>query len=227
MANTIKRFDENSKKRIAEFDNLTNLTEGIIDTVYSSIGDWQDILGKDLEKVKLYKSLQEDYQREVSQGDNDKKLDDLKMQLEKLKSEIPSQLVNIDSKPIFAYEASREVIHFIYDAVNNYGEFVIVANVSSSSPEEYQKIYQLPIGHFVNLELSTSMHSNGIYVLLEDSKIIGELLNPFSDFGVHDYEFNKAFAEVFHLESVNDRCTAIFSEITKNDRNKMTLKIQL
>src|SRR5258706_7501383 len=161
LSGVITSFDNKPTTNQLDIKSLINLTDGIIDTVNSSAADWQDILGEDLEKIDLYKSLKEDYVRRSIQGNNNEELQILNEKIEKIRSEIPAQLYE-PIKRLSEYGTPESVVDYIITSLSETKEYSILATIPSVIPASvYQDIANLPIGAPLKLVLGRSMHGSG------------------------------------------------------------------
>jgi hypothetical protein len=192
------------KNNIHELDVLSSIADSMSDTVISSIADWTEVIGDELEKEKRIRELEERYSKvqlstiqigeDVSTVEENKELKAIKSEVERLRSEIPLML-GYDIKPLSTYESPEIIEKGLKSALENQGELLLYADVEKGL--SYEDLLAYEEGQQLFLFPDRAMHSFDFVILdkpigTEGGRHLGNLINPYSHLGIDHIEFNMA-----------------------------------
>ena len=235
------------QSEIHELDVINIIASNMTDTVKSSIADWTEVIGDKLQAEQRIIKLEEQYSMTTlsamkSQDDEEKQeaqkdLEQLREQIESLRSEIP-QLLGYDIKPLSAYESPEFVEVALRSSLESQRELTLYAEADRRL--SFDELQAIEVGKTLYLHPGRAMHSFNFVVLdgrFEDEtyKFLGEILNSFSGLGIDHIEFNMALLNVMtpYVRRTEDDCADIdhipveFVGLSPSSRNQFILRFKL
>ncbi len=186
-----------SKEKIHELDILSMATDELSNTVNSSIADWVDVIGDELDKKEKIIELQKEQQvlksiaaNSSGSGEAEGKVRQLQEEINALKLKLPYSLKEEVSIPYFE---GTEKIQFVIDHFHREirSHSCITFQVESINDGLKNKLEEsLPLSLVVSITFSRS----DLYLLNKDEVVIGRVINPFAE--VSESDFINAFVVV-------------------------------
>lgn len=178
----VKQLDI-SNDNTGTFNTLSAIIEGIDETVKSSIIDWMDIIGSDLEKQKKIQELEADLSRQklgASEDDEKKvKIHNLQEEINTLKSQLP-YLLQEAQVTAESLEIVENYLLGVHSIIKSIALSINISNPELLHDDNLQKtIKEKTPFTFVFKYKPTSEIIDNVIAYDSKRKILGSVYNPF------------------------------------------------
>ncbi len=183
--------------KVHELDILRMVAEELENTVNSSIADWTDILGEDLEKKdrieelqKEVKALKSNQQIPPKNDETIKRLEDLRREIASLRSGLP-YILRDDINPSFEYPREGKLSDVVIDHFSKEIKTYSAITIPFISRIEITDDFLSIVNSRRPFSIRTEQNMFTLYTELidKDNQEIGIASNPFQNIYSNDYLF--------------------------------------
>ena len=173
-----------NKNKNSSIDLGIDLVNASVD---SAILDWADVIGEEIKISNKIQEVENQIAAFKTTSEKDAEIIRLKDELEVLKAQLPEYWATMQmDRPIWLYDKISNIVDEFRREYKEKGKIKLLIGTSELKPTT---IARLKNGDALFMFQYGGMHSRGAAFTFEDEPGLGELVNKYAGYGVHDIEY--------------------------------------